>query len=193
MAFTAQDFELFKIKNASVQFINADGTTEPGTKFGCMGTLEQTSNIEEVTKSCEGATVEIIPRLTSAQITINAHVIIDIVREIFGLSNEGLKSGVWAYGSSSTGRKFIFTADILNMRGEESKLIAYPNCSSSGGFGFSVDNSATEVAQMQVVFNALPDEAENVYYEAIKSDLDESVATGWHTNFSRELIEATTP
>lgn len=189
MAYTGRDFEHFKIKNASVQYLNSDGSSEPGVRFGCMGDLTQENTMSESTKKCEGVTLGTAARITEARVTINAHVIIDVVREIFGISNAGLRPGVWSYGTNSIGRKFIFTADVINLRGVETKMIAYPNCSVTGGFAFTVDNSATEVGKMQVIFVASPDIENQIYYEGIRSDMPADVAARWHSAFSRELVE----
>mgnify|MGYP003623323787 CR=1 FL=1 len=193
MAYTGKDFEHFKIKNASIQLLNPDGTSEPGVRFGCMGSLDQTNNTEEYTKTCEGVVIGTETVLKSAVVNVAAHVVIDILRSIFGLSNEGLRPGVWSYGTRNTGRRFIFTAEIENMRKTESKLVAYPNCSTTGGFAFSIDNAAATLAQMTVNFNALADAYDQVYYEAIKSDLPEYIANTWHTMFSRHLVENRPP
>lgn len=194
MPFTG-DFENYKIKNASVQFLNPDGTSEAGVKFGCMGTFEMTPTIEAVTKKCEGEVTKKRNRITEVPVTVTAHVVLAVVREIFGLHNKDLKPGVWAYGNNNSERPFIFTADVEDMLGEERKLIALPNASTNGGFAFTVDDSATEVALMSVSMLALADSFGEFYYEALESELEDTeIAADWHTGWSRALVAtAVTP
>lgn len=185
------DFELYKIKNASIQYINDDGTVEAGTRFGCMGSLAQTPSTETVQKTCEGEVTKQRTRKTQLEVTVSAHIERDVVRGIFGLNPDGLKDGVYAYGNNKAERNFIFTADIYDMDGTNKKMIAYPNANASSGFAFTVDNTQTELAQMEVTFVALPDEANELYYEAIEDEVtDATIKSDWHTQFSRDLIAA---
>jgi hypothetical protein len=115
----------------------------------------------------------------------------DPVRKIFGLSNTGLKPGVYSYGSNSKGLPFVFTGDVIDEFEDVTKLIAFPNCSSSTGLTLSIENGADTVAELELEFTAMVDDNKNCYYEAIVDELtDPADATTWRTNFSYDLVKA---
>ncbi|WP_130806519.1 phage tail protein [Senegalia massiliensis] len=182
------DFTSTQIKNASIQFMDGN-TQQPGEKFGCMGTLESETETRQKTKNCEG-TIEVITIPLYQTVTIGAHIKVNVLKNIFGLSNEGLKAGVRKYGINSKGKKFIFTADEIDEFGDVKKLIAYPNCSTLTGLSVSIDNDADEAAYIELEFRASPDESGEFYYDAFVDELtDQTVAENWHTEFNRTLIE----
>ncbi|WP_367590228.1 hypothetical protein [Heyndrickxia ginsengihumi] len=122
---------------------------------------------------------------------INAHVQVAPLRKIFGLSNEGLKPGIYSYGSDSIGEEFVLTADAIDDFEDVTKLIAFPNCSSSTGLTLSIENGADEVAELELEFTAMIDDNNKCYYEAFISELDDpSLADQWRKNFSYDVVKA---
>ena len=181
------DFSATQIKNASVQMFN-DGVKETGTKFGCMGTLESETEVREKTKVCEGKTeIRVIPLYQT--ITVGAHIELEVLRNMYGLSNEDLKAGVYKYGINAKHKNFVFTADEIDEFGDVVKLKAYPNCTATSGMNVSIDNDADEVAYVEMEFRANPDEKGEIMYEAVVSEVDPTIAGGWHTDFTPTLIE----
>lgn len=188
---TIVDFSPMAIKNASVQFLGGE-TQEAGKKFGCMGTLSATTEVREIVKRCEGdEQVITIPRYMT--VNVGAHVKRDIIREVFGVSTTGLKAGVHSYGVKSKGKRFVFTADVIDEFEDIVQLIAFAKCSNMTGFSISIDNDADDVAYMDLEFRANADTLRNFYYEAFVEGLDEAIKTGWHTAFKPELVVDTTP
>ncbi|KZR58361.1 hypothetical protein [Pseudobacillus badius] len=186
-----EEFDAVSIKNASVQFIE-NGTQQPGTKFGCVGDISGETELLELVKKCEGIEVKKKTTPQKMTLTVNGHLPVKVVRDVFGLSNKDLKPGVWAYGSDSKGKNFVLTADVIDDFEDIVKLIAFSNCSSSTGFKFSIENGADELAQMELEFTALVDSNNKIYYEALVEELeDDEVKEKWHTNFTPDLVKGT--
>lgn len=75
---------------------------------------------------------------------------------------------------------------------EVTKLIAFPKASNSAGLTLSIDATQEELALLELSFSAVADEAGQFYYEALVPELeDPTVATQWHTQFTRSLVEGT--
>ncbi|ARJ24391.1 phage tail protein [Bacillus mycoides] len=188
-----EEFNSMSIANASIQF-KKKGTQEPGAKFGCVGTIEGEPEIKEMKKVCGGVTLKKKSKTTEIKVTVSAHIPVKVVRDYFGFDTAGLKPGVWAYGSESKGNDFVFTADVVDDFDDVVKLIAFPNCSNSSGFKFSIASGEEELAMMELEFSALPDDLKKFYYEAFVDELaDATVAQKWHTQFNSTLIKGTTP
>ena len=162
-----EEFDDYKIIEGSIQF--ADDTAIP---FGCIGTLDGTANVEEVVKKCEGKIVKKIKRVTDMTVSLTGHARIPASRKMMGLSNEGLKTGVYAYGDDSFSNPFIFTAKVEDMDGNI-KYIAFSNLENVKGFAISINNDTTEIEMKDFEFSALADSNKKFYYEAYESELDE--------------------
>ncbi|PGM62494.1 phage tail protein [Bacillus cereus] len=188
-----EEFDSVSIANASIQF-KKKGTQEPGTKFGCVGTIEREPESKELKKVCGGVTMKKKSKTTEIKITVSAHIPVKVARDYFGFDTAGLKPGVWVYGSESKGYDFAFTADVVDEFEDVVKLIAFPNCSNSTGFKFAIANGEEELAMMELEFTALPDDLKKFYYEAFVDELsDATVAQKWHTQFNSALVKGTTP
>lgn len=193
MAAVIKEFDSVSIANASIQF-KEKGTQQEGEKFGCIGQLESETEIIEIIKMCAGVEVKKVSKPQKATVTVSAHVPVAVFRKFYGVKNEGLKPGVYAYGTKSKGLDFVFTADVVDEFEDVTKLIAFANCATASGLKFTIENGAEEVALLEFEFTALPDEEKEIYYEALIPELeDDSVAEQWHTMFNRELVEAGTP
>lgn len=187
-----ENFDAWNISNASIQFFKG-GKQEPGTKFGCVGTISSEPETAVLAKKCGRTTIAEKTVTTKLNVTLSAHVPVQVLRDYFGLSNEDLKSGVYSYGSSSIGRDFAFTADIIDEFEDVTKLIAFPKASNAGGFTINIDTSQEELAMLELSFSAVADDASQFYYEAIVAELeDQSIADTWHTQFNRSLVAAVT-
>lgn len=187
---TIQEFDAVSIKNASVQFFDG-ATKQQGTRFGCLGSIEGETESITVVKNCEGREAKSKTKPVKMNLTVNAHIPVAVARDYFGLKTDGLKPGIWAYGDLSSGKRFVFTADVIDEFEDIVKLIAFANCSNNAGFKIAVENGAEEVAQLELTFTALADSLGKFYYEALVAELeDETVATTWHKDFTPELVQA---
>lgn len=187
------EFDAVSINNASIQFKEADSTYAPGTKFGCIGSIE--GETEAVTKElkCGADVLKSITKPIKMTLTLSAaNVPVQVARDVFGLKTDGLKPGVWSYGRTSKSKNFILTADVIDEFEDVVKMIAFPNSTNSVGFRIqTIENGAEEVANIEFEFTVIPDEAGEMYYEAMVLELeDATIATKWHTEFNRVLVEA---
>lgn len=181
-----EEFENYKIQEGSLQFDN-----NTAISFGCIGTVDASSNTEEVVKKCEGVVVKKKKRITDMTVAITGHAKIPASRKIIGLSNEGLKTGIYAYGTDTFSAPFTFAAKIIDMDGNI-KYIAFPKIENTKGLSVKVDNGVTEIAMDDFEFSAMIDSNNKFYYEAYESELeDETVKSKWLTNFTPELVKQT--
>ncbi|PID15602.1 phage tail protein [Sporosarcina sp. P34] len=184
------EFDAVAIKNASIQ-VYENNVAKEGTPFGCVGSIEGETESKEIVKICEGIEVKKRTIPQKMNLTVSAHIPVQVARDIFGLSNEDLKKGVYAYGPTSKGKRFVFTADVVDEFEDEVKLIAFPNVSNNSGFQISIENGQDEVALLEMELTALVDSNDKFYYEALTAEVeDEAIKTDWHTAFTPELVNA---
>lgn len=181
-----EEFDNYKIIKGSIQF-----DQKSAISFGCIGTLDCTANTEEVVKKCEGKIVKKIKRVIDMTVSLTGHAKIPAARDLAGLSNEGLKTGVYAYGSDSFSKPFVFAAQVLDMDGKI-KYIAFSNMEDVKGLSVKVNNDTTEIEMQDFEFSALADSNNKFYYEAFEEELeDEEIKEKWLTNFTPDLVKAT--
>ncbi|MBS4171943.1 phage tail protein [Bacillus sp. FJAT-49736] len=184
------EFDAVSIKNPYIKFA---GDTE-AVSFGGIGKVDGETELSEIVKKVEGVEVKKKTTLQKMTLKLSAHVPIAPMRKIFGLSNENLKPGVYAYGSDSKTKSFTLTADVIDEFEDITKLIAFPNCSSSTGLTLSIENGASEVAELQLEFTAMIDVNKKCYYEAIVDELEDPlIAETWRKNFNHDLVAIATP
>ncbi|MGF3103652.1 phage tail protein [Rossellomorea sp. DUT-2] len=186
-----EEFDSMRITNSSIQFIES-GTQQAGEKFGSLGSIEGETTLKEVIKRSEGVEVKKKTKPEKMDLTVSAHIKVKVIRGLFGINSTGLKPGVYQYGQDSNGKEFVFTADVIDEFEDVTKLVAFPKCVSTTGFKFTIENGADEVALMEIQLTAYPDEFRQIMYDAFVSELeDPTIATQWHTQFNRELVETT--
>lgn len=185
MPVTVDVFDAVEIKNASVLFKGAT-VTDP---FGCIGKLDAETEIKSVEKKCGGVTEKKKSRPTQLTVKISGHMKLKVIRDIFGISNNGLITDVFAYGTNSIGKDFAFVAEENDIFESNKRLIAFPNCSAATGFVKSVENGAEELAEFELEITALPDQYGKFYYEGI--NLTETVAQAWLTKFDPTSLQKT--
>lgn len=180
------DFEDYKIIEGTITI-----NDELATSFGCIGTLEGSSDIATVEKKCEGAVVKTVKKVNKVDVTLTGHPYTAVLRNVAGMTNEGLKEGIYGYGSNIKAKKIIFTAKVEDMEGNI-KYIAFPNMDDVSGLTISINNDVTEIEMKNFEFSALKDENGMFYYEALEDEItDETVKTKWLTAFTPELVKET--
>ena len=183
------EFDVYKVTNANIRFESAGilGTVE---KFGCLGTVSTEPEVRTIVKTCEGDTVKEVTKITKLTVTVAAHIGADVLRKVFGLSNEGLEVGVFGLGTGSNPGKGVLTFDALNLEETETKLMAYPNMQFTSGFIQSFENGIEEIALTELTFSAFKDDNGFFYYEAFTSEVtDPTLADAWHTTFEPDLVK----
>lgn len=186
----SEDFAPTEVKNVSLQFPK-DPTGVEAIKFACVGSIDGETTLRELIRKCAGIEVGKKVKPEKADLTLTGHVPIDVFRRIYGLSNEGLKAGIYSYSTASKGEEFTLTADVVDEFGEMTKLIAFPRVVSTSGLKFNVTNGQDEVAEVELNFTGYPDGPMNdIYYEGFVSEVeDEDVKNTWHTEFNHDLVE----
>lgn len=181
------DFELDKL---SIKF----GTTTSATyqSVDCVGSCEEEMESKVITKSCRGVVVKTVVKGTgNGTLKITAHIPWAVYTEFYGMSVDGLIEGVKAYGRNSVHNGFSAVMHIKDEDGAE-KYKAYPNCIMKSGVVRKIENGAEEVAQLEIEASVMPDENGNGLYEALATELDESIATQWMTAFTPALVKSST-
>lgn len=189
MAITVVDtFYPVEIANVSVKF----ETEKQSVSFGCTGTLSGETEMRTISAKCGSVPIKEVSKPLKMTGSITGHAKVSVIREIFGLSSKGLKSGIHSYGLDSKGKGFVLTADIVDEFENVTKIIAFPSVVSSTGFKFSIDKSNDEVAPIELEFTCIPDQYNQFYYEGFVDEMDDAeLVAEWRNNFSVELTRPT--
>lgn len=191
MVQVVETFDPVTITNIGVQFIEEDGTKSPAVKFGAAGTVGGETVLRQIIKRMEGIEADKITKPEKMTLTIAAHIKVSVMRQNFGFNNQDLKPGIYSYGTNSKGKHFTLTADVIDEFEDLTKIIAFPKCVTATGFTFNIENGADEVALMEISLEAYPDEFKQIMYDSLIAELeDPTIATTWHTQFDRTLVEA---
>lgn len=183
-----EEFDELNIENASVQFLGANDVPEESKSFGCVGTMELEPELVTIVKNCGTEEKASVTKISYLTVTIAAHIKRDVIESIFGFKTEGFKTGVKSIEKNSKTKAFTFAAEVYDMN-RVKKLIALPKVECVSGFMKSIDNSATEVAYVELEFRARYDANGNIYYEAFEDEItDETVKTTWLTAFTPDLV-----
>lgn len=169
-------------------------STSAATNMGCIGKIELTGTYQTIVKNCEGVEKKSSKILTKLTGKLNLHMPIAIARKVYGLSNDGLATGVYALDveSSSKVPNMLFTAKVIDLFSEENKLICIPYMTITSGFVKTIDNTSTEVAEVELEFSCYKDDNGKFYYEALESEADTTVTSKWLENFTPSLALKTT-
>lgn len=192
MADTFTTFDEYKVTDASIQWKDATGKVTPGVKMGCTGKLELETEMKTVTKKCEGDEVRHVDIPTKITGTWTGHLPVENLRKVWGLSTDGLKKGVFSYGTKSRQGAGVLAFSVLDLDEVQKMLRAFPNMQFSGGLKWSLENGGEEIAEIEQEFTALKDDNGELFYEALESELDDDdLKNTWLTTFSPELVKAT--
>ena len=115
-------FSNFEITNASIKF--ADAASGTYTKLGCVGSAEDELEVKVVTKKCEGNVVKSVARgAGSGTLSLSLHMKHSLYVEAFGMDQDDLADGVYAYGKNSRHKEFALVAEVYDEDGNK-KLVA---------------------------------------------------------------------
>lgn len=179
-----EDFEDYQVLEGTIK-----STEDTAIPFGPLGTMSGEPEVEEVEKRAEGRVIKSKKKVSKMNITITGHATVSTKRKVFGLSTEGLKTGVYAYGTDIKSNPLCFTAIVVDMDGNR-KYIAIPYMEDIKGLTINIDNDQTEIEMNEMEFSALADENRKFYYEAYEDELDEETKLAWLTNFTPDLVKA---
>ena len=179
-------FAEFELKESAIKMLSGEGTFE---KIGCVGTFEESFGTKVVTQKCEEKVTKqrTVPDGTGS-IKLSMHIKWPIYVKMYGLGRKELKEGVYAYGAGKH-EPFVYVCKALDIDGNV-KYKAYPNCVVSDGIARKVENGGEEVAEIELNIALAADEHGECMYEALETELaDETVKTGWLTNWNYELVK----
>lgn len=179
-----EQFSIYKVTNANMLF---EGDLA-AKKFGDTGELEVSAKTKEINKIAEGTIVDTKSKIEEMTLKYVGHITREMLRDVFGISTEGLKAGVYTYGANSKGKKGTLTFDEYDLWETDTLMIAYPVVTIASGLELKIKNGEDEVAEIELEFKVLPDKHKNYHYEAFKSELDETLVNEWHTKFDQEKI-----
>lgn len=187
MATNIEQFSEFEVKESHAKF--GDDEAMP---LGCVGSLEETLNTRTITKKCEGVLKKSVTRSDgSGEIKFTVHMRWEVFKEMFGLISEGLKTGVYAYGTGSRHKEFCYTAKVLDEDGNV-KYKAYPKCCVTTGLASKIENGAEEVAEIEVTASVFADANGNCMYQAFADEVDTTItAEKWLEEFTADLVKGT--
>lgn len=191
MSFNIEEqFDNYEVTNGQFRK-KTSGSLGTAAKLGCTGELSVEAEIKTVTKKCEGKTAKEVTMIQKLNGTFKGHMPVGVLRDVFGLTNQELKTGVYGYSTKSIGASGNLTFDVYDLGRENHKYIAFPNITFTGGLNFTLTNGSEEIAEVDVPFSAFADENNYFFYEGFESDITESsVKTGWNKTFDSQLVKA---
>lgn len=179
-------FSEYELKQIGIKFTEAE-TYESAE---CIGSFEDAADAKVITKKCRGVVRKKRVKGTGTGVMkISMHCPWNIYVKMFGMEQETLIDGVYAYGEHSRHKEFSMVQLVEDEDGNE-KLKAYPNCIIETGKATKIENGAEEVAEIEIEVAYMPDEFGQGSYETITSALtDENVKKTWMTAFTPELVQ----
>lgn len=184
-----ETFTPMEIEKVSLQFKGSETLS-----FGCAAVLASETEMAFKQVKCGIQTIKRKGKPVQLNVTLSGHAKTGTIRKIFGLSNEGLKPGVYSYDGDSSSGDFVLTADVIDDFDEVTKIIAFPKCTSETGLQFTVDKTADEFQAVEYSFTAMFTDINGklrAYVEAFTYEVDEGTLETWHTAFTPELVSAT--
>ncbi|MCD8152048.1 MAG: hypothetical protein LUD71_03030 [Clostridiales bacterium] len=166
-------------------FIFSDGTT--AFLVDCVGKLEEEMETKTITKKCRGRVKKSRTKGSQGTVTISAHLPYDLKLKLYNMAEHA--TGVYGYGTESQHEEVIITAKVQD-EDDNVQYRAYPVavCNTKST---SVDDDADEVAMDELKFTVTADDNEEIVYQALEDDIDETIASSWMESFSASLIAAT--
>lgn len=181
-------FSEFELRAMGFKF-GDEGSYNP---VNCVGSSEEAMNTKIIKKKCRGVVVKkVVKGDGTGTLKIAAHIPYDVYTEMYGMTLDGLISGVKAYGQNSIHKNMSIVQEVYDEDGNK-KLKAYPNCILETGVSRKIENGAEEVAELELEIAVMPDDDGNGMYEVIVTDLDsgkENVKNQWMTAFTPELVK----
>ncbi|MGT2682993.1 hypothetical protein [Streptococcus porci] len=184
-----KQFDQFEITNGQFRKM-AKSQLEVAKKLGCTGALSVEAETKTITKKCEGKTAKEVIIVDKLNCTFTGHMPVGVLRDVFGLTNDELKEGIYGYKTTSTGASGNVTWDVYDIGRESRKVIAFPNITFTSGLKINITNGEEEIAEVEIPFTAMADENNCLYYEGFADDIsDEPTLKAWNTNFTSELVK----
>ena len=180
-------FDVSNITNVTLQYASGDIDAIP-----CFGSINGTTDMRTITRTCKGVESS-ISKPQKLKITTTMFMPIETYRDVFGLTSEGLKTGIYAYGAESQGKALTLVARFKDDFQDKEKIIAIPKATTTSGLSFTADADGNDVVKVTLELEAGLDELDNLYYEAVigigPGELAEAEAKKWETGFKTTLVK----
>lgn len=166
------------------------GTTETYL-WGCIGEVSVTKDLVKTVKKCRGVVNKSRTREAgTGTIKVKAHWPIALLYALQAMNVTGLKEGVYASGDGCIHPEGCLT---LLVEDEDGKLKykAFPRVTLSSEVEDAVTNGEEEVAEQELEFTYMKDDAGYGCYEALAEQVDSTTASTWMENFTTDLVKAT--
>ena len=190
---TIKEFDEVRITDTHIKdYVRETGALATGEaeKMGCTGKIELSSEYKIIVKNCEGVQTKSVKKLVKLTGKMSIHMPLAIARKVFGLSNKGLKEGVYGLSDEAITPDVLLTTKAIDLFTEQEKYICLPKISFTTGFAKTIDNTVEEVAEVELEFEANKDENKQFYYEALAAEVDkESIGDKWLKEFTPELVK----
>jgi hypothetical protein len=177
-------FSEFEVKEQHIKVAGDEAFMD----MNCVGRSEEELDVKTVTKKCRGVVAKQKTRgAGTGKLTLSLHVPRAVYNKIYGMQHSTLAEGVYGYGQDSVHPEFALTQKVLD-EDDEVKLKAYPRCILESGPKRPIENGAEEVAELEMEVTLLPDENGLCMYEALETEVSQTIASSWLTNFSTALV-----
>ena len=182
-------YSRYEIKKSTIK---VDGETSAAA-LNCVGSLEEELNVKTISKSCEGVVKKQRTRGDgTGNLTISLHMPYALYKKLYGMTSEGLLTGIAGYGKNSVHKTFTYTGVVQDEDGVE-LLVAYPNCVLTSGPSVTITNGAEEVAEIELEVGLMPDEYDYCKYEVMATELPTSITKEkWLNEFSPSMVKSPT-
>lgn len=181
-------FDVSNVTNVTLQYASGDIDVIP-----CFGSINGTTDMRTINRTCKGVQTS-ISKPQKLKVTTTMFMPVETYRDVFGLTQDGLKAGVYAYGAESKGKQLALVARFKDDFQDNEKIIAIPKATTTTGLSFSADADGNDVVKITLELEAGLDELDNLYYEAIIGDGTDEVsevdAKKWETGFKVDLVKS---
>lgn len=182
------DFDATAIETIAFRFKDDDESI----KANCNGSISAETETTTKSKTCGGQTVKEITKPTKINLTVEAHLPVEILRRVMGLKqDEKIKKGVYSYGKGSRGEQFGLSAELVDEFEGNSKLIAFLRVASTAGLTFTIDSTEDEISMFELTATVYEDDLGYWYHEVMEDELPAGLTKDkWLTSLTAEDLQA---
>ncbi len=183
-------FSEYEIRKMGLNFPAADNAEATSFVCECIGSSEEEMDVKTVTKNCRGVPAKERTKGTGAgTVKVSMHCPYELYHRLYGMTNDGLKDGIWSYGQKCLHPVLCVTQMVLDEDGNV-KYKAYPKCTVKSGMARKTENGADEVAEIELEISVRPDSDGQGMYEALESQLtDDELKSEWLEKFTSDLAK----
>lgn len=185
---TFQEYSEFEIKDFAIKFQE----DMKHAVCGAVGSCEESLETKTVKKKYKGIESKTRTRGTgTGELKLSIHMAYEAYLRVYGMKDEDLVDGVYAYGQNSLHPTFSLTEKVEDEDGVL-KYKAYPNCTIKEGIARKIENGGEEVAEIDMTVSVMPDIYGVGMYEMIVSETTKEIADKWLEDFTPDMVRTKT-